>query len=588
MKETQLNQLHPRPQFTREAWQLLDGQWKFAFDDAGLGEVKNWQEGIEATHDILVPFTYETTLSGINIKEHHDVVWYERTIDVTSDKSVLLHFEGVDYQATLWVNGKHVGVHEGGYHAFKFDITKFVTKGENKVVLKVEDSKDCTQPRGKQRWLDDNFGCWYVQTTGIWKSVWLEYVSEVHIEYVKMTPDYNNQQIIFEIELNRFNSKGIEVEAEITFAGEPINDVRTKFSGDTAKIVSSVLINGDPWSMKRWETHEPNLYDVKFNLYKDGILIDEVDSYFGMRKISIEGQKILLNDVELYQRSILDQGYWLESDLTPPSVEALERDIDFMLEMGYNSVRKHQKIEDNRFLYLCDKKGLLVWSEFPAAYTFSDKAIERMTTEWMKILKQHYNHPSIITWVPFNESWGVSDILNDKKQQQFTESVYYLTKAFDHMRPVVSNDGWEHTITDIVTLHDYEELGHVIKERYSDEAHVLSNDIQHNEHRHPFAKGYGYTGQPVIMSEFGGIAFKSEDGWGYGNQVASEEDFMDRFDKVHLAIQELGYISGFCYTQLTDVQQEVNGLLTMDRKPKVDLKAIRKINTRRLKGVVKP
>jgi len=583
MKEMQLNDLHPRPQFVREDWALLDGKWKFAFDDEQAGESKGWPNGIEETHEILVPFTYETKLSGIHDEAHHDVVWYERTIEVKSDKNVLLHFEGVDYLCTLWVNGKMVGTHEGGYHAFNFDITKFVTQGENKVVLKVEDSRDCTQPRGKQRWREDNFGCWYVQTTGIWKSVWLEYVSPTYIEYVKMTPVFNKQQIAVEIQLNKFQFEDVEVRAEISFKGEAINCASAKFSVDVAKFSASVLVNGDPWTMRHWNTHDPNLYDIKFKLFKDGELIDELDSYFGMREISIQGQKILLNGVELYQRSVLDQGYWEESDLTPPSVEALAKDIDLMLEMGYNSVRKHQKIEDNRFLYLCDKKGLLVWSEFPAAYTFSDKALERTTIEWMKIVRQHYNHPSIITWVPFNESWGVSDILNDEQQQSFPDSLYYLTKAFDPMRPVVSNDGWEHTTTDIVTLHDYEELGEIIKARYEDEELILSNEIQHNGHRHPFANGYGYMGQPVIMSEFGGIAFKSEEGWGYGNQVASEEDFMKRFDNVHQAIQDLEYISGFCYTQLTDVQQEVNGLLTMAREPKVNLEAIRKINTRRQK-----
>lgn len=583
MDNTQLNQLHPRPQFIREGWELLDGTWKFAFDDEQTGVKKNWGAGIEATHDILVPFTYETKLSGINDPTHHHVVWYERTINVTSDKNVLLHFEGVDYNCTLWVNGKLVGHHEGGYHAFKFDITDYVTQGDNTIVLKVEDYMDPTQPRGKQRWREDNWGCWYVQTTGIWKSVWLEYVAPTHIDYVKMTPVFDSQRIDFEVELNKFQFENYEVRADITFNGEAINTVVAKFSADVAKFSSSVLVKGDPWSMKQWSPHEPNLYDVTFRIIKSGEVIDELKSYFGMRQIAIQGQKILLNGVELYQRSILDQGYWDESELTPPSVEALEKDIDLMLEMGYNSVRKHQKIEDNRFLYLCDKKGMLVWSEFPAAYTFSDKAIERTTVEWMKLVKQHYNHPSIITWVPFNESWGVSDILNDKKQQQFTEGVYYLTKSFDQMRPVVSNDGWEHTITDIVTLHDYEELGTIIKGRYEDQDKLLSNGIQHNGHRHPFANGYTYNGQPVIMSEFGGIAFKTEDGWGYGNQVASHEDFVERFDNVHQAIQDLEYISGFCYTQLTDVQQELNGLLTINREPKVDLKEVHRVNTRRQK-----
>jgi len=574
---------HPRPQFIREQWTSLDGEWDFAFDDKRAGEESNWNNGIAKEHKILVPFTYETKKSGIHDTTHHEVVWYERKVDINTDKDVLLHFEGVDYHTTLWVNGSMVGHHEGGYHAFKFNITPFISQGENRVVLRVEDSKDSTQPRGKQRWQDENFGCWYVQTTGIWKTVWMEYVSPVYIDNVKMTPMFDEQKIDIELNLNQFTLEDIYAELDIQFDGKCVNQGKVKFDAEKAKITLSVLVGGDPWSMRHWHPENPNLYDIDFKLVKDGEIIDEVQSYFGMRKIHIHGQKILLNNVELYQRLVLDQGYWEDSDLTPPSVEALERDIDLMMELGYNGARKHQKIEDNRFLYLCDKKGFLIWSEFPAAYTFSDKAIERTTKEWMSIVKQHYNHPSIITWTPFNESWGVSEISYRREMQMFTEGIYYLTKAFDQMRPVVSNDGWELTKTDIVTLHDYEELGEVFTPRYEDCDKLMENNYQHNSGRFPLAVGYEYEGQPVIISEFGGIAFNSEEGWGYGNQVNDEEAFMKRFDDIHKAIQDIDYISGFCYTQITDVQQEVNGLLTMDREPKVNVEAIRKINTRRTK-----
>ncbi|MGG3688016.1 glycoside hydrolase family 2 protein [Caldifermentibacillus hisashii] len=577
-----MNALHPRPQFSRNNWESLDGEWKFAFDDKNIGEVNKWANGIPEGKTIQVPFSYETKLSGIEDSSHHPVVWYERTINVKQDKNVLLHFEGADYYTTLWVNGLKVGHHQGAYTAFVFDITNYVHKGENQVVVKVEDSMDCSQPRGKQRWLKDNFGCWYVQTTGIWKTVWLEYVSPIHIDYLKMTPEYDKKEIAIELHMNKKEyDSDLTASAEISYEGKIINKVTVKVINGVAKFSPSVLESGNPWSMKSWSPENPNLYDIKFELFQDGQPVDLVNSYFGMRKISIEGRKILLNNEELYQRLILDQGYWEESGLTPPTVEALETDIDKVLEMGYNGVRKHQKIEDNRFLYLCDKKGLLVWSEVGATYTFDDQAVANFTNEWIEIVQQNYNHPCIITWVPFNESWGIGDIFVNEAQQKFTEGIYYLTKTFDSMRPVITNDGWEHTISDIITLHDYEEFGEVFRKRYKNSEVLLSNNIQHNKHRFPFAKGYGDQGQPVIISEFGGIAFASESGWGYGNQVKDEEAFIQRFESIHQAIQDLDYVCGFCYTQLTDVQQEINGLLTIDRKAKVDLTKIREINERK-------
>jgi beta-galactosidase/beta-glucuronidase len=412
----------------------------------------------------------------------------------------------------------------------------------------------------------------------------MEYVSPLNIDYIKLTPEYDKQEIHIEVDTNKSERKvDTFATAEISFKGTLINKVSAKVIDGKAKIHASVLDKGDPWSMKRWYPHDPNLYDLVVTLSQDDEIIDEVNSYFGMRKISIQGHKILLNNEPLYQRLILDQGYWEESDLTPPSVEALELDIDRIFELGYNGLRKHQKIEDNRFLYLCDKKGMLVWSEVGSTYSFNDTANKKFTEEWMEIVRQNYNHPSIITWVPFNESWGINDILNDSKQQQYTEAIYHLTKTFDPYRPIVTNDGWEHTISDIITLHDYEEFGDRLFDRYKDKERLLSNEIQHDNNRYPFANGYVYKGQPVIISEFGGIAFNNGQGWGYGNQVTSKEAFMDRFDKIHKAIQDLDYVTGYCYTQLTDVQQEVNGLLTMDRefKDNIDLEQVRRINTRR-------
>ncbi|MGL4696578.1 glycoside hydrolase family 2 protein [Enterococcus larvae] len=581
---------HPRPQFIREHWNVLDGKWAFRFDDENRGIKEQWQQGLSQTVDIQVPFTYETEKSGINDQAHHSVIWYEKLLTLDELKHYTIIFEGADYVSQVWLNGQLLGDHQGAYERFEFDLTGVVS-GENRLVVRVEDSLACEQPRGKQRWLKDNFGCWYVQTTGIWKSVWLEEQhSDQRIASVKMTPEVDKDQIIFEPILNHpttYLKQELRFEAEISFDGKPVSTHQGIFYHGMTPISMETRIKEDAcWGTKLWSPETPHLYDVTFRLFNlEGELLDEVFSYFGMRKISIKNGQILLNNHQLYQRLILDQGYWKESGLTPPNVDALETDIDRVVEMGYNGLRKHQKIEDERFLYLCDEKGLLVWSEMASTYTFNDQAVDNFVDEWLAIVRQNYNHPSIITWVPFNESWGIKGIEQDKKQQHFTESVYYLTKTIDPQRPVITNDGWVHTISDIITLHDYEEFEQLFNERYADKESLLRDDYQFNKDFYVFADGYSYEGQPIIISEFGGIAFttEKEENWGYGNQVKNEQEFMDRFAAIHRSIQALPYVTGYCYTQLTDVEQEVNGLLTTDRVPKIDLKKIKEINERRVK-----
>ncbi|KGE19055.1 glycoside hydrolase family 2 protein [Paenibacillus wynnii] len=575
---------YPRPQFVREEWLDLNGEWDFSFDDENAGEAERWHMHFPAGQKIRVPFTYETKASGIGVQEFHPRVWYRKSLAIPQEaagKRAILHFQGVDYKAKCWVNGTFVGEHEGGYAAFSFDITPYLTYGgENSLVLEVEDSQSCTQPRGKQRWVHDNFECFYVQTTGIWKSVWIEYVNEVRIDAVKMTPDIDRHMIRFDFQLTGVEGRdGLKLETLITLKGQKIKQLG--LSADRSWITVEVNLfheAGGPWKQCLWSPQNPNLFDVEFVLCQDGKQVDKVHSYFGMRKISIENGQILLNNAPLYQKLILDQGYWPESHLTPPSEEALIEDIDKIFAMGYNGVRKHMKVEDSRFLYWCDVKGMLVWSEMAAAFEFNDQAVVRFTREWMEVVPQQYNHPCIITWVPFNESWGISTIAHDVHQQRFTESIYHLTKAMDPYRPVVTNDGWEHTISDILTLHDYVESGEEFLKRYQDKDAIVNNRIAFNNSKYAFAEGYSYTGQPIIVSEFGGIAFQTESGWGYGDQVKSEDAFIERFRSITQAIKATPYIAGYCYTQVTDVQQEVNGLLTEDRKPKVPIEVIREIN----------
>ncbi len=573
---------YPRPQFQRQSWKNLNGTWKFEFDDQNIGEKNLWYQQPSFSTNIQVPFTYETKASGIGDETFHPNVWYQRTFDIPKEeagKRTILRFQASDYLTKVWVNGHYIGNHAGGNAAFSFDITNAVSQtNENELVVKVEDSQSCYQPRGKQRWKDTNFGCWYVQNTGIWQTVWLEFLNEESIEHVKIDPKLDTNSVAFSYKLNGLIDDNWKLETTIRFKGEKVKQFSTVPDRSNITVEVDLLSDIHAWKVMYWTPNTPNLYDVTFQLFLKEELVDEVQSYFGMRKISIENGKVLLNHTPVYQKLLLDQGYWPDTMLTPPSDEAMLDDIEKTLEMGFNGVRKHQKIEDERFLYWCDKKGLLVWSEMPSTYEFSDEAVDNFTKEWLEIMQQHYNHPSIITWVPFNESWGIPKVFNDKKQQAFTESIYYLSKSIDSERPVIVNDGWEHTISDIIALHDYGEAAELFYKRYKDKDKIMNNEIPHNGHKFAFADGYEYKGQPVMITEYGGIAFNEGTGWGYGNQVDTEEEFLKRYQAVTDAIKAIPYVSGYCYTQTTDVQQEINGLLKEDRTPKIQLEKIKAVN----------
>ena len=624
---------YPRPQFVRKEWINLNGAWSFCFDDNGEGGA-DWPAlglPVNRVREIQVPFTYETAASGIGDETVHPCVWYEKSFSIagnssklgdgqkngmedapeqdggqkfgTDGKRLLLHFEGSDFETTVWINGKKAGSHRGGYERFSFDITDSICAGENRIVVCVKDSLGREQPRGKQRWMKENFACWYVQTTGIWKTVWMEWVPEAYLERVKLTPDLQRNEIEAEVSLNleHFRKNGcgadggsaeaagtcgtdmssLEVEAVVFYHGELT--ARARLLAQEHLVFRIGLDKPDPadqWGVHLWSPDAPNLYDMELRLLRNGKEIDRADSYFGMREVQIKDSQVLLNGAPVYQKLILDQGYWEESHLTPPSEQALIEDIDRIHELGYNGLRKHQKLEDERFLYWCDVKGMLVWSEMAAFYSYSDAAVEQFTREWAEIVRQNYNHPSIITWVPLNESWGIPKVRTDRSQQCFTEAIYYLTKSLDPMRPVVVNDGWEHTVSDLLTLHDYEAWGDALADRYlTRKEDILTGRLPHCKDHFALAEGYSYRGQPVLISEYGGIAFAGAgEGWGYGDMVKDEEEFIRRFDSVTSAIKALPYVCGYCYTQVSDVQQEINGLMTADRKFKVDPSAIREIN----------
>lgn len=577
---------YPRPQMVRDKWRNLNGSWDFLFDDANEGEDREWfAEFPEKCRKIQVPFTYETELSGIYDETHHENVWYRRSVWLSEEeienKKVLLHFEGSDYKTLVWINGKYAGCHQGGYARFTFDITKYVAQGENTVTVKAEDSQNPAQPRGKQRWQKENFGCWYIQSTGIWKTVWIECIRPEYLKSIKMTPDIDTQSVEILYETAR-QAVGCMIETVISYGDTEISRcIRQLKRTQEKETICLYFPEESPWGIHLWSPEEPALYDVEVRIYKENRVVDEVYSYFGMREIKISKGNILLNGTPLYQKLILDQGYWKESHLTPPDENALISDIDKIQQMGYNGLRKHMKTEDERFLYWCDVKGMLVWSEMAACYEFNDNAAEEFTREWMEVVRQNYNHPSIITWTPFNESWGIPQIRTDPRQQAFTEGIYYLTKSMDSMRPVIVNDGWEHTVSDILTIHDYEEDGTCFQERYAGKLQdIITAHLYPNKCKPALADGYSYRGQPIIISEYGGIAFSggAEGAWGYGRTVSSEEEFLHRFGKITAAIREIPYITGYCYTQVSDVQQEINGLLDENHAFKIAPEKIREIN----------
>jgi beta-galactosidase/beta-glucuronidase len=572
----------PRPDFERSEWLNLNGEWEFEFDDDNKGEAEGWQyeTGRSFSKKITVPYCYQSRMSGINDDGLHEIMWYRRTFDLPENfngKRVLLNFGAVDYCANVWINGIHVGSHKGGYVPFKLEITNFLKQKDNVLVVKAEDRYDTVQPRGKQYWKQKPDRCWYVANSGIWQTVWLEAVGEIYIDKIRLTPDIDKKCVFGEIYLDK-EASGLSMSLDIKYKGELVTKMNIDIKNRISKFVIYIQEEDyiDEWHY--WTPETPNLYDIKLSIGKGGNVEDSIKSYFGMRKISIKDDVILLNNRPLYQKLILDQGYWPDSLLTPPSDEAIRYDVEMTKKMGFNGARKHQKIEDPRYYYWADKLGLLVWGEMPSAYNFNVEEIQNITTEWIEFINRDYNHPCIITWVPLNESWGVRNIYIDKNQQDFGASIYYLTKAIDGTRIISTNDGWENVVADICAFHDYVAWGEEFTEKYDN---IDSMSGYSTAQRAIFAQGFEYKGQPVLLTEYGGIAFENTDGeaWGYNGAVKDAKSFIERYSSITGAICNTSYIKGYCYTQLTDVMQEINGLMTMDRKLKVDIEEIRKVNS---------
>lgn len=575
---------HPNPQFTRKEFLNLDGEWNFCFDDENQGVAKKYFESFPATHKINVPYTYETEASGIHDERVHNVVWYNRKLNYKlNNKNVILHFEGVDYHSRVYINGHFAGEHFGGYSRFSLNITEFLVDGENDITLRVYDDLSCTRSRGKQRWMHHSYECFYVQTTGIWKSVWLEEVSSTYLLSALMTPSfkYNNVEVEYKIS---GDFTDCEIETIITFNDELISKERKSITRDIFSQTIDITTDSATLKTHRWTHYAPNLYDVEFNLYRNGQLIDKVLSYFGVVEFSTKGNSVYMNRDQTFLRLILDQGYYKETGLTL-NEEQIIKDITLMKDIGLNGARKHEKIECDLFYYYCDILGYFLWQELPSCYEWRKDSIKNLTEEWVNVLYQHHNHPCIMCNVIINESWGTLTIKDHEQQQQFVNGLYYLTKSIENNRFVISNDGWEHTVSDLLTLHNYAGTYDELMEEFN-----LSDDDLATGHRYihtgPKAfdcEGYDNSDKPVILSEFAGIAFaKDKDlGWGYGDLVQNEEQFLHRFKEQIDAIFDSKLFSGFCITQVSDVEQEVNGLVDVNRNYKVDKEELRKIISRR-------
>ena len=575
---------HPNPQFTRKEFLSLDGEWNFCFDDENKGIINKYFDNFPTTHKINVPYTYETEASGIHDEKVHNVVWYNKKLNYKlNEKEVILHFEGVDYHARVYVNGHFAGEHFGGYSRFSINIKEFLVDGENDITVRVYDDLSCTRSRGKQRWMHHSYECFYVQTTGIWKSVWLEEVSSTYLLSTFMTPSFKNNNVEIEYKIAG-DFTDCEIETIITFGDELISKERKTLTRDIFSQTFDVTTDSATMKTHRWTHYCPNLYDVEFNIYRNGKLIDKVLSYFGVVEFSANGNSIYVNRDQLYLRLILDQGYYKETGLTL-NEEQIIKDITLMKDIGLNGARKHEKIECDLFYYYCDILGYYLWQEMPSCYEWRKDSIKNLSQEWINVLYQHHNHPCIMTNVIINESWGTMTIRDHQDQQQFVNGLYYLTKSIENNRFVISNDGWEHTISDLLTLHNYSGTYDELMEEYT-----LSEDDLSSRHRYihtgPKAfdcEGYNNSNKPIILSEFAGIAFaKDKDlGWGYGDLVKDEEQFLKRFKEQIDAIFDSKIFSGFCITQLSDVEQEVNGLVDVDRNYKVSKEELRKIISRR-------
>ena len=535
---------YPRPSLRRRDWINLNGEWRFAFDQPTFDRA------------ILVPFAYQSALSGIGRPDLHDTVWYARRFVAPDADCLLLHFGAVDYRATVFINDVEVGCHEGGHTPFSIDITSALRPGDNELVVRADDpATDRTIPRGKQFWGERPEGIFYTATTGIWQTVWLEPLSQLHITSLRLRPTLDQGSLDFEVATS---GPFAQVDLAISLRGRSVGG----FGGVPGQGCVTLA------EVVPWAPESPVLYDVTARLLDEaGSELDRVESYFGLRTIEARDGHVHLNGEPYTQRLVLDQGYFPGGWYTAASDADLRRDIELAKAFGFNGARKHQKVEDPRWLYWADRLGFLVWAEMPNFHEDSAEAEARLIHELAAAIERDRDHPSVVAWVPMNESFGFTQPLKDDVLATLLVRLYRLAHHLDGSRPVVSNDGWEHALTDLCTLHDYGPPAD-LRQRYRSLATALDA-----RPLPPYLPGYQYRGEPVLVTEFGGVALEADAGWNYG-LVASADELMRTYADMMGALLQ-GPVDGFCYTQLADIQQERNGLLSFDRRPKVDPSLIR-------------
>ncbi|HEY0748098.1 MAG TPA: glycoside hydrolase family 2 TIM barrel-domain containing protein [Steroidobacteraceae bacterium] len=577
---------YPRPQLRRDNWVSLNGTWNFTFDAKmefrSPADVPKW------THKIQVPFAPECALSGIGDTGFHPVCWYERTFELkksswSSGRRIILHFGAVDYHARVWVNGVLVAEHEGGYTPFSADITLALDpNGVQRITVWVEDDPhDLEKPRGKQDWRLNPHSIWYPRTTGIWQTVWIETVPATYLSQVRWTPSVERWEIAFNAFTAGHPATELRISVRLSCAGKLLADDSYAIVGNEVHRRIGLSDPGidDYRNELLWSPGTPTLIDAEITLSDKDRVLDVVHSYTALRSIGVQREKIMLNGRPYNMRLVLDQGYWPDSFQTAPSGEHLRRDVELTKAMGFNGVRKHQKIEDPRYLYWADKLGLLVFAEMPSAYRFTTKSIRRLTREWTEVIERDSSHPCIVLWVPFNESWGVPELSTLPAPRDAVAAFYHLTKTLDPSRLVIGNDGWESSATDVIGIHDYDCDPNHIRTRYGGDVKPQEVvDRRWSGGRILTLDGYPHRGQPICLSEFGGIAFAEEsshlkDGWGYA-QAGNVQEFEHMACSLIEAVRTTAMFSGFCYTQFTDTFQEVNGLLYPDRRPKIPIEKI--------------
>jgi len=575
---------YPRPLLQRDQWTSLDGLWDFALDTEGRWTLPGhvtWDRTIE------VPFAPETERSGVHETGFHQAFWYRRRFTCQvggGPRRLILHFGAVDHSAVVWVDNRRVGAHEGGYTPFEFDITDACKPGSDHevVVWAQDDPHDLEKPRGKQDWELQPHVIWYPRTSGIWQTVWLEEVPPVHIAGVRFTPSLTRWEIALGVSVRGPLGEGYRLRCRLECRRGLLADDSYAVTGPELhrRIALSDPGIDDSRNALLWSPSSPTLIDVALELQDaDGQVVDRVKSYTALREVSVQGDRVLLNGRVVMLRLVLDQGYWPGTGLTAPDDNALRRDVELARAMGFNGVRKHQKVEDPRYLYWADHLGLLVWEEMPSAYRFTARSVRRLMREWEEVISRDYSHPCIMAWVPFNESWGVPNLPDSAAERHYVEALYHLTKTLDPTRPVVGNDGWESVATDLIGIHDYDPDPQRIARRY----YTTEMRVRLFQHERPGGRRLTLTEpskveHPIVLSEFGGIALERSATWGYSTCRTAEE-FRDRYTELLAVVRSLELLAGFCYTQFADTYQEANGLLDLERRPKFPLEEIARATT---------